>query len=96
MTSIDFPNSPSVNDTYTVRSRTWQRSYAFNVIEAAFTFVQPGFNNQVDTVAVQSDGKVLVGGSFIQLMRPLPSKTLCGFYQSNTGLAKALISPAMV
>ena len=24
MTAIDFPNSPSVNDTYTVGSRTWQ------------------------------------------------------------------------
>lgn len=40
MAAIDFPNSPAVNDTYTVGSRTWKwNGVAWNLVERPISYV---------------------------------------------------------
>lgn len=40
MAAIDFPNSPAVNDTHTVGSRTWKwNGVAWNLVEKPISYV---------------------------------------------------------
>jgi uncharacterized delta-60 repeat protein len=46
---------------------TWRRTYAFSAVQAAFLSYPSGLGGQANALAIQSDGKILVGGFFTTL-----------------------------